>query len=506
MSDSTIDRGRLLHAYRQMKLIREFEERLHVEIATGDIPGFTHLVRRPGGRCRRRVRAIERRGLHRQHPSRPRPLHRQGLRRAGMMKEIYGRQDGLCHGKGGSMHIADMTKGMLGANAIVGGGPPIAVGAAIACKLRGNRNVSVAFGGDGSANQGTVFEAMNMAVVLKVPAIFILENNGYSEHTGAAYAVGSKRSGGPLRGLRHAGGVRRRRRFHAVFDAMGRAVARAKNGEGPSTIETTITRFYGHFEGDPQNYRAKDEVAKLRVTMDCLKRFRARVEADRSVAIADLDRIDAEVSALIERAVVDAKASPPRRPRICTPTSTSTTNSNKADHAATQHARCAQPGPAPGDGPRRARHRSRRGCFRRRRRHVRRTRGLGRNLRRHQGIVAEIRRRPRPRHAHFRVGHHRCRRGGGARGPAPGRRAHVRRLRRRVHGSDLQPDRQVPLHVRRQEHMPGGDSHGHGRRHEYGAAALADHLLLADRDSRTENRHSLERLRCQGPVDPGDPR
>ena len=227
------------------------------------------------------------------------------------MKEIYGRRDGLCHGKGGSMHIADMSKGMLGANAIVGGGPPLAVGAAIACKLRGNHSVSIAFGGDGSANQGTVFEAMNMAVVLKVPAIFILENNGYSEHTGAAYAVGS----GDLAGRSRAFGMSAEcvdgADFHAVFDAVGRAVARAKNGEGPSTIEATITRYYGHFEGDPQNYRAKDEVANLRRTMDCLKRFRARAEADQRVTQSALAAIDAEVAALIDRAVADAKASPP---------------------------------------------------------------------------------------------------------------------------------------------------------------------------------------------------
>ena len=92
---------------------------------------------------------------------------------------------------------------------------------------------------------------------------------------------------------------------------MGRAIARAKNGEGPSTIEATITRYYGHFEGDPQNYRAKDEVARLRVTMDCLKRFRARTETDRLIHQADLDAIDVEVGALIERAVVEAKASAP---------------------------------------------------------------------------------------------------------------------------------------------------------------------------------------------------
>jgi len=312
MSDSVNLSGELLlRAYRQMKVIREFEERLHVEIATGEIPGFTHLY---AGQEAVAVGVCEQLGdadyivsTHRGHGH----CIAKGCDVIGMMKEIYGRRDGLCHGKGGSMHIADMTKGMLGANAIVGGGPPLAVGAAIACKVRGNRCVSVAFGGDGSANQGTVFEAMNMAVVLRVPAIFILENNGYSEHTGAAYAVGSRDLAGRARAFGMPAECVDGADFHAMYDAMGRAVARAKNGEGPSTIEATITRYYGHFEGDPQNYRAKDEVARLRVSMDCLKRFRARTEADRTVAQSDLDAIDGEVLTLIDRAVTEAKAAAP---------------------------------------------------------------------------------------------------------------------------------------------------------------------------------------------------
>jgi pyruvate dehydrogenase E1 component alpha subunit len=312
MSDSVNLSGeRLLRAYRQMKIIREFEERLHVEIATGEIPGFTHLYAGQEavavGVCEQLSDADYIVSTHRGHGH----CIAKGCDVFGMMKEIYGRRDGLCHGKGGSMHIADMTKGMLGANAIVGGGPPLAVGAAIACKLRGNRCVSVAFGGDGSANQGTVFEAMNMAVVLRVPAIFILENNGYSEHTGAAYAVGSRDLAGRARAFGMPAECVDGADFHAMYDAMGRAVTRAKKGEGPSTIEAAITRYYGHFEGDPQNYRAKDEVAKLRVSMDCLKRFRARAEADRRVAQSDLDAIDAEVLTLIDRAVTEAKAAAP---------------------------------------------------------------------------------------------------------------------------------------------------------------------------------------------------
>lgn len=305
-----LSRDALLRAYRQMKIIREFEERLHVEIATGEIPGFTHLYAGQEavavGVCEQLTDADYLASTHRGHGH----CIAKGCDVIGMMKEIYGRRDGLCNGKGGSMHIADFDKGMLGANAIVGGGPPLAVGAAIACKNRGNKTVSVAFGGDGSCNQGTVFEAMNMAVVLKVPAIFVFEDNGYSEHTGASYSVGSK----DIAARSRAFGMPAERvdgaDFFAVYEAMGRAVERAHRGEGPSSIEATITRYYGHFEGDPQNYRAKDEVARLRETMDCLKRFRASVSDGGVVSSADLDAIDREVLELIDRAVLEAKAAP----------------------------------------------------------------------------------------------------------------------------------------------------------------------------------------------------
>ena len=162
-SESIVDLtpSQLRGIYRQMKTIREFEERLHVEIATGEIPGFTHLYAGQEavavGVCTPLTDSDYIVSTHRGHGH----CIAKGCDIGGMMKEIYGRRDGLCKGKGGSMHIADVTKGMLGANAIVGAGPPLAVGAAIACKLRGEQRVSVAFGGDGSCNQGTVFEAMN---------------------------------------------------------------------------------------------------------------------------------------------------------------------------------------------------------------------------------------------------------------------------------------------------------------------------------------------------------
>ena len=299
---------RLRDAYRLMKTIREFEERLHVEIATGEIPGFTHLYAGQEavavGVCEPLSDSDYIASTHRGHGH----CIAKGCDVLGMMREIYGRRDGLCKGKGGSMHIADVAKGMLGANAIVGGGPPLAVGAAIACKLRREGHVSVAFGGDGSCNQGTVFEAMNLAVVLQAPAIFVFEDNGYSEHTGVSYAVGSKDIAGRARGFGMPAEKVDGSDFFAVHEAMLRAVGRARGGGGPSAIEATTTRFYGHFEGDPQKYRAKDEVTRQRETMDCLKRFRARMQMDRSLSVGELDAIDRDVLALIDEAISAAKA------------------------------------------------------------------------------------------------------------------------------------------------------------------------------------------------------
>ena len=303
-----LTQDRLRDAYRRMKTIREFEERLHVEIATGEIPGFTHLYAGQEavavGVCALLGDADYIASTHRGHGH----CIAKGCDVGGMMKEIYGRRDGLCNGKGGSMHIADVGKGMLGANAIVGAGPPLAVGAAIACKLRRAGNVSVAFGGDGSCNQGTVFEALNLAVVLQAPVIFVFENNGYSEHTGASYAVGSKDIAGRSRGFGMPAEKVDGSDFFAVYEAMSRCVARARDGAGPSTIEATTTRFYGHFEGDPQKYRARGEVAGQRETMDCLKRFRARMQTDGSLSPAELDAIDAEVLALIDESVTAARS------------------------------------------------------------------------------------------------------------------------------------------------------------------------------------------------------
>ncbi|MBU6371264.1 MAG: thiamine pyrophosphate-dependent dehydrogenase E1 component subunit alpha, partial [Alphaproteobacteria bacterium] len=226
-----------------------------------------------------------------------------------MMLEIMGKKGGLCNGKGGSMHIADLTKGMLGANAIVGGSPPIAVGAALSAKAKRKGRVSVAFSGDGASNQGTTFEALNMAVVLKVPAIFVFENNGYGEHTAASYSVG----GGSIARRAASFGLPAEEvdgsDFFAVVDAMRRALERGRKDGLPSVIETRCVRHLGHFIGDPQPYRTAEELAAARA-IDCIAAFRARVTEVRLLDTAELDAIDADIAREIEDAVQVALAAP----------------------------------------------------------------------------------------------------------------------------------------------------------------------------------------------------
>ena len=305
---------KLLHAYRRMRTIREFEDRLHTEIATGQIAGFTHLYAGQEaiavGVCEHLSDEDSIISTHRGHGH----CIAKGCDVMGMMKELWGSAEGTCKGKGGSMHIAEVGRGMLGANAIVGGGPPIAVGAALAAKLRGNGTVAVSFSGDGATNQGTTFEAMNMAVVLKVPKIFVLENNGYAENTGANYGCGcediaarAEAFGFPV--FRADGAD-----FFDVHDAAAKAIAHARDGNGPAGVYAVMQRYYGHYEGDPQAYRAKDEPRSLRETKDCLGNFRASVTSEGTLTDPQLDAVDREVLERIEKAVQAAKAAARPRP------------------------------------------------------------------------------------------------------------------------------------------------------------------------------------------------
>ena len=198
---------------------------------------------------------------------------------------------------------------MLGANGIVGGGPPLICGRALASKHKGDGGVAVAFFGDGASNQGTTFESLNLATIWNLPAIFVAENNGYAEATSSSWSVATDDIADRAAAFGMPGVIVDGFDFFAVHEAAGEAVARARDGGGPTLIEVKFTRYFGHFEGDQQLYRA-DEVANARANLDCLKRFRGRVTDSGQLTDAQRDEVDAEVGALIERSVEDAKAAP----------------------------------------------------------------------------------------------------------------------------------------------------------------------------------------------------
>ncbi len=300
-----LNRDDLVQAYIRMRTIREFEERVHTEFAGGAIPGFVHLYAGEEasavGVCMNLEDKDYIASTHRGHGH----CIAKGCDVEAMMKEIYGRREGSCGGKGGSMHIADLSKGMMGANGIVGGGPPLVCGAALSAKTLKTGGVAIAFVGDGGSNQGTTLESYNLANVWNLPAVFVVEDNGYAESTASAWSVG----GSQLKRAEAFGMPGREvdgHDFFAVYEAAKEAVDRARAGKGPSLLHVKLNRYYGHFEGDAMTYRADGEVEALRETVDSLAAFRARVTETGLLEGRQLDDIDREVAASIGQAVTAA--------------------------------------------------------------------------------------------------------------------------------------------------------------------------------------------------------
>ena len=305
-----LSKDKLIDAYTRMKKIRVVEETMRDEFAKGTVPAFIHLYigqeAIASGICVELNDDDTIASTHRGHGhclAKNSNLER-------MTMEIFCRADGLCEGKGGSMHIADLSVGMLGANAIVGANAPIAVGAALRQRVMGENLVSAAFIGDGASNQGAVFEAMNLASVLKLPVLFVFENNGYAEFTGVDYHCG----GGDIAGRAEGFGMPSYKLdgsdFFAVQEAAAEAVQRARKGDGPSAIECYAKRWYGHFEGDPQHYRTKKELESIRKNNDPLIIFRQKVEEAGLIESSELDLIDDDLLSQVTNAVEKAKNSP----------------------------------------------------------------------------------------------------------------------------------------------------------------------------------------------------
>jgi len=233
-----------------------------------------------------------------------------GVDVTGMMAELFGRSTGICKGKGGSMHIADIDRGMLGANGIVGAGLPLTVGAALTASVKETGGVAVAFFGDGATNQGQFHESLNLAAAWNLPAVFVLENNGYGEATPTEFAT-------PLTDLAERAIAYRMHSlvadgmdFFDVFEKAGEAIGRARRGDGPTLLECKTYRFLGHYVGDPLGYRTDAELEEWKTNRDPLEVFVTKATEMGLVSDEALARIDADVTAEIDAAVAVAAEAP----------------------------------------------------------------------------------------------------------------------------------------------------------------------------------------------------
>jgi pyruvate dehydrogenase E1 component alpha subunit len=298
--------------FREMLVIRRFEEKVEERFRAGELPGFLHVAIGEEATAVGVCAALERDDViastHRAHGhtiAKGTPIER-------VMAELYGKVEGCSHGFGGSMHLYDVEVGNLGANAVVAGGIPGIVGAALAFQWRNEPRVAVAFFGDGATNTGTFHESLNLAQLWKVPAVFVLENNGWAESTPAkqhlplpvdelgkrAHAYGMK--------LIEADG----QDVEAVYLATLAAREHAVSGKGPVLLHLRTYRLTGHFVGDPQIYRDKEELRETRETKDPIELLRARLE----LSDDELASLDAEVTTEVEASVEFAKAGTDPKP------------------------------------------------------------------------------------------------------------------------------------------------------------------------------------------------
>jgi len=300
---------KLIQMYRTMKRIREFETKAAELFAEGRIPGFVHLYigeeAVATGVCANLKDSDYITSTHRGHGH----IIAKGGDLKYMFAELFGRETGYCKGKGGSMHIADADRGILGANGIVGAGHNIAVGAGLSAKYRDTDQVCVCFFGDGSTNQGTFHEALNMASIWKLPVIFVCENNlyGISMHQSRHQAIQDVADRAVAYNM--PGVVVDGNDVLAVYEAAKEAVDRARNGQGPTLIECKTYRHRGHFEGDPTVYRDEEEVKEW-LQKDPIPRLVEFMLDNNVVTEEEIKKIDEEIAAEIEEAIKFAEESP----------------------------------------------------------------------------------------------------------------------------------------------------------------------------------------------------
>ena len=299
-----LSRDELLSFFHDMLLIRRFEEKVEERFRAGDLPGFLHVAIGQEavavGVCRAFDEGDVFGSTHRAHGH----TLAAGTHPNQVMAELYGKREGCSGGFGGSMHLYDIERGNMGANAVVGGGIPAIVGAALAFHLRKEPRVGVAFFGDGATNIGTFHESLNLAQLWQLPVVFVCENNWYAESTPAKQQL-------PITDLTQRAvsyGMEAIKvdgqDVEEVHGAARRALDHARGGDGPVFLLCETYRLTGHYVGDPQVYRPRDEVRELRETQDPVTKLRERLE----LSDEDFDELDAEVSELVDGSVEFAKA------------------------------------------------------------------------------------------------------------------------------------------------------------------------------------------------------
>ena len=303
-----MDREQLLGIYFTMNKIRKFEEKALHLFESNKLRGSVHLCigqeATPATACSMLRDEDYITSTHRGHGH----CIAKGADVRYALAELMGREDGYCRGRGGSMHIADVDSGNLGANAIVGGGIPIAVGAALASKMQNNGRVAISFFGDGATNEGIFHEALNLAAVWKLPVVFVCENNGYGIsvpqwQSTAVEDISVRAKAYDIPGVTVDGND-----VEAIAKAAKKAIDRARKGEGPTLIECKTYRIYGHWTGDPTPYRTREEVEEWK-KKDPIERLRKVLEAD-GVDAGELDKIEQDAADAIAKAVDFALASP----------------------------------------------------------------------------------------------------------------------------------------------------------------------------------------------------
>ncbi|GEP40020.1 acetoin:2,6-dichlorophenolindophenol oxidoreductase subunit alpha [Nocardioides psychrotolerans] len=307
----------LLEMQRRMLRIRRFDERASKMVKRGHIPGTVHTSigqeAQVVGACMALGDRDYMTGNHRSHGH---PIGK-GSPLGPLMAELVGKATGVCGGKGGSLHLADFKVGSLGESGIVGSSIPIATGAALSSKVLGNGKVSLAFFGDGAANQGCLYEAMNLAGVWDLPVIFLCENNQYAlstpAHTVTSGVIADRAAGFGMPGVRVEDG----QDVLAVYEAVNSAVERARRGDGPSLVEVVTYRFNEHSEGLRlgTDYRDADERSSW-LERDPIVLFRRRLVADGIALDDELDELEASVLTEVDDAVAFTDASPYPHPSV----------------------------------------------------------------------------------------------------------------------------------------------------------------------------------------------